>query len=141
MIDGLVFGLAEIAFALLAAAVVLGRAGHEARGLRIAAAFVALAHTFGVWAHRFGFDFGRATDGRWAGFLVFHGALVLIVTAALTRPPWPQRLLPVAFLAVGVGAVGAVFHYEVVAPLRLPTLVIAVLTPILTGLAPRWRPG
>lgn len=117
------FGLAVAAYGSLALDAGLG----ARRGVSIVTALLALAHVFLVWSRRFDWSLTAATARGWAGFLVFHCALALVVAAAAAPRPWAMRLVLAAFPVVTIGAVSAVFRYDFVAAWRWPVVVIAVL--------------
>jgi hypothetical protein len=76
-----------------------------------------------VWIYEYAGSFAQATRNGYAGFIIFHVALVLIVVSAL-RPSISPLIVP-AFLIVCVGAVGAVHRYEEVSIYRWLVILIA----------------
>ncbi len=151
MEDLIVFGLAFLAYMLLACNVVAQawqfRAGPAhawrrlIRGLAIAVGLLAGAHVALVWGLRFGWSPAAAVEKGWAGFVIFHTALTVIVAAALCRAPWSGRLTLLAFPIVTSGAVGAAFKYDYVAVYRWPLVGVLGLTLVfgLWGLVGRVR--
>jgi hypothetical protein len=126
MSDIVTFSLAVFAYALLAASVVSGIAGRRTRAPAIGAATAALAHVGCVWALRFEWSAAEAVEKGVAGAILFHLALLTLVSAALVRPPWALRLGSLAFVIVSAGALGAVFKYDYVAPFRWPVVAVFV---------------
>lgn len=136
--DRLTFGLALLAYAALGLEVL--RAPGRGRWLPAVVAALATAHVLCVWALRFEWSFERAFVGRIPGFVLFHAALGLILAAPFARAR-SGLLARVAFGIVSVGAVAATFRYEVVHALRVPTLAIAVGTPVTALVLRRRRAG
>jgi hypothetical protein len=108
----LTFFLAMLAYAGLAATVVWSAWGRVPRLLMTGTAALVATHVFLVWAFRYEWQFAWATRNGYLGFLVFHTAVLLILFSAFVQPGWAVPLLRLAFLAVTVGATGAVFRYE-----------------------------
>lgn len=127
-LDHLTFGLAFAGYLLLAADTLLRVAGREHRTLTVVLALVVAAHVACVWGLRFEWQVERAVDGRLAGFVLFHGALLLIAVAPLTRGRAALGLLAAAFAIVSIGAIGAAFKYDVVAALQIPLLIACAAT-------------
>jgi hypothetical protein len=92
-----------------------------------ATAIVVLVHVFMVWAFRYGWAFSQATRNGYAGFLLFHSALLCIIISVFAGTEIAGKLVIAAFLIVSAGAIGATFRYEVVAMYRIPVLIIAVI--------------
>ena len=125
--ETLTFLLAMIGFAALAGSAVSAARGSLPRSLSAATASVVLVHVVLVWTFRYEGDIAQATRNGYAGFLIFHVALALIVAAPLL-PPRPGRLATlVAFPIVCIGASGAVFRYDEVAIYRVPVILVAAL--------------
>jgi hypothetical protein len=75
-----------------------------------------------VWAYRYDGQLARATRNGYAGFVIFHTALLLVVASALARGRVATALVQGAFGIVTVGALGAVFRYEEVSAYRIPVI-------------------
>lgn len=129
------FSLALVGYALLGLDLALRMHGRRPRGLSAATALVVLVHVVMVWHFRFGWSFNEAFVDRTGGFVMFHGALLLILIAPFVEPPTTLRLVVLAFAVVSLGAITASFKYEVVHWLRLP--VIAVFVGSIAGAA--WK--
>ncbi len=121
----LTFLLAVAGYAGLAAAVVMAGAGRPPVRLWRATSVVIVLHVTLVWAVRYEWSLAEATRNGPAGFLIFHGALALIVVSHAVRPGVAGRLIAVAFAIVTLGALGAVFRYAEVAVYRIPVILIA----------------
>jgi len=121
------FLLAPIGYAGLAVAAVTAARGHVPRALWRAVAVVILSHVALVWAVRYGWRLSEATRDGYAGFVLFHGALLAIVASAFLRDGLARPLIIGAFAIVTVGALGAVFLEEVVAVYRIPVVLCAIL--------------
>jgi hypothetical protein len=136
--DALTFGLALLAYGLLAADAALRWRGRGTTALTLLAAATALAHVGCVWAFRFGWDARAAWGKSAAGFVIFHGALVLLLLAAA----WPARrrtLVLAAFAVVTAGALPAPFRYPELASLRVPVVAIGALAAGSMAVAARQR--
>jgi hypothetical protein len=120
--DELTFGLAVAGYALLAVNVMRWR-----RREVVAAAVVISTHVALVWAWRFEGSLQTAWDKGAAGFVLFHGALGLILAAAFVRERVSRWLVVAAFPIVSVGAIGTVFKYDDVQRYYWPVIVIATL--------------
>lgn len=125
MIDHLTFALAFLGFVMLAWQAATSATGRRLRQVEWATAAIVLAHVALVWAHRYEFSFAQATRKGYAGFLVFHAALGAIAFAPFVSQRAARWLTLFAFAAVCVGAIGAVFRYDVVRWYRVPVLVVA----------------
>ena len=90
-------------------------------------ALVIVVHVAMVWAFRFHGDFSLAVRNGYAGFAMFHAALLIILVSTFVREHIARRLVQVAFVIVTLGALGASFLYEVVAIYRIPVLLCAVV--------------
>jgi len=121
-VDWLTFGLAFVGYALLCADAAARAWRRGSRVLTLATAAVVAAHVALVWALRFEGSFEIAISKGWAGFLIFHGALALLLAAAVAPTPWSGRLVLAAFPVVTLGALGAALKYDDVAILRIPLL-------------------
>lgn len=126
MLEFITFLLAPIAYAGLAIAAVRAVQQRPSPLLQRAVAAVAVAHVALVWSVRYHGQLSEATRNGYPGFLIFHTALVAIVGAAVAAPWMARRLLVGAFAVVTLGALGAVFRYEVVAVYQIPVMLIAV---------------
>lgn len=124
MLEQLTFLLAPVGYAgLTVTAVAYGR-------LPLlfwrATVLVIMAHVSLVWHVRYDWQFAQAARNGYAGFMLFHLALLMIIASAFARDALRRRLVWIAFGVVTLGALGAVFKYEIVARYRLPVIVCAV---------------
>jgi hypothetical protein len=124
--DALTFGLAVAAYALLALDAALRWRRRRVASLTAAAAVTAVAHVLCVWAFRFGWDAGAAWRKSAAGFVIFHGALTLLLLAAAWRAR-RDALVLAAFAVVSAGALPAPFRYPELRGLRVPVAAIGAL--------------
>jgi hypothetical protein len=92
--------------------------------IRVTAAIV-LSHVLLVWSVHYDWSLTAATRNGYAGFVMFHAALAAIVGAMAAPEPLARRLIVAAFAIVSVGALGAVFRYDVVRIYRVPVIVCA----------------
>jgi hypothetical protein len=99
---------------------------------------VIVVHVILVWVVRYEGRFSDATRNGYVGFMLFHGALLAIVTSAFVNQRLARQLLITAFGVVTVGALGAVFRYDVVAIYRVPVIVCAIVGSF--GLLRAYRP-
>ncbi len=123
----LTFPLAILGFALLAGCAPLAIQGKCPLWLKLVTAVVIAVHVFFVWAFRYEWSFAQATRNGYFGFALFHTALGLIVTSPFLPPKLARMFLLLAFLAVCLGANGAVYRYDVVAAYRIPVHAITLL--------------
>ena len=86
---------------------------------------VIVVHVAMVWSLRYEWQFSQATRNGYAGFLMFHAALLMIVTSLFLAERHALWLVRLAFLVVSAGALGAVFLYDVVAIYRVPVILFA----------------
>jgi hypothetical protein len=115
-----------LGYAALAVAVLLSARGRWPMAAWGTAAPLVAAHVLLVWAYRYEWQLSRATRNGYAGFVVFHTALLLIVAAPLMRGK-AVALLRLAFVLVTVGALGAVFRYEEVSAYRVPVMLAGLV--------------
>lgn len=121
------FLLAMLGYAGLTATAVAGLYRAMPWAFWRATAAVIVVHVAMVWSVRYGWDFSLAVRNGWGGFLLFHGALAMILAATVAREPLARVLVRLSFLVVTAGALGAVALYEVVAIYRLPVALCAVV--------------
>ena len=120
------FLLAPIGYACLALITVLASQGRTLPALSVATVTVIVVHVLMVWHVRFGWKFSAATRDGFAGFLVFHAALLAIVASRFVPPATERVLLIGAFAVVTFGAIAATYEYDVVRNYRWPVIVIAL---------------
>jgi hypothetical protein len=123
-LTSLTFLLAVLGYALLTVTAILAARGRVPVVLWRVAAAIIVIHVALVWAVRYGWSLAQATRHGYTGFLIFHGALVLIVVSAFV-PRRTAALVYVAFAIVSLGALGAVSRYEEVA--QYAAVVIALM--------------
>jgi hypothetical protein len=126
MFEQVTFLLAMIGYAGLTATAVVSARGRVPAGLWRAVAAIIVAHVALVWAVRYEWQLAQAVRNGYGGFVVFHGALAIIVLSLATPDVVSRRLILAAFLIVSAGAVAAVFRYEVVAIYRVPVVLCAL---------------
>jgi hypothetical protein len=132
------FLLAVIGYAgLTITAILTARGRIPTRLWRITAAVI-VTHVALVWAVRYRWDPAVATRNGYAGFVLFHGALGLIV-ASVFLSARAKPLILLAFAVVTVGALGAVFRYVEVSGYR--PVVIGLATAGAIGLPYGWHSG
>ncbi len=126
MVEFLTFVLALAGFAGLTATMLLSRAGPVPRPLWLVTNAVVATHVLLVWMIRYEWQLAQATRNGYAGFVIFHTALAVMLTSTLLGDRSARRLILAAFAVVSVGALGAVFRYEVVAIYRVPVILLVV---------------
>ena len=126
VVERITFLLAVIGYAGLTVSGSWAVSGRVPIQLRRATAIIVVAHVLMVWAVRYQWSWAQATRNGYAGLMIFHSALILIVTSAFWRDRQGIRLMQVAFALVTLGAVAAVFQYDEVAEYRVPVIVLAV---------------
>jgi hypothetical protein len=127
------FLLAMLGYAGLTATTVAGLYRPLPRTFWRATALVIVVHVGMVWSVRYGFDPALAVRNGWGGFLLFHGALAMILASTVTAERMANVLVRLSFLVVSAGALGAVSLYEVVAIYRLPVALCAVVGGLALG--------
>ena len=124
-IESLTFWLALLGYLGLAYNAGLAITNHYNRQISILLALIIFTHIFLVWSHRYDWQFSQATRNRYAGFIIFHGALFSIICATFSPARIAKNMIIASFFIVSAGASGAVFRYEVVSPFRIPVLLTA----------------
>ena len=137
--EQLTFLLAVVGYAGLTASALLSARGRVPVRLWRATAAIIVVHVAMVWAVRYDWSWAQATRNGYAGVVIFHGALVLIVTSVFVGDRIRTRLILASFAIVSVGALGAVFLYEEVAVYRPVVIGLAAAGAI--GLAYNRRTG
>ena len=131
----LTFLLAVIGYAGLTLTAILAARGRvPAAFWRITAAII-VAHVVLVWTVRYEWSWPEAVRHGYAGLLIFHGALALVIGSVV----WPDRATPLihaTFAIVTLGAVGAVFMDADVAMYRQIVIALAVAGAV--GLLHAW---
>jgi hypothetical protein len=127
MLEFITFLLAPIGYAGLTLTAVKAASGTVPRALLRGVAAVILGHVALVWVVRYGGQLSEATRHGYVGFVLFHSALLAIIASVFVGQQLSRRLIVGAFGVVTVGALGAVFMYDVVAIYRIPVVVCALL--------------
>ena len=122
-IETITFLAAIIGYAGLTANMVLVAASRHRRVYMLPVALIVFAHVLLVWQYRYEWEIAQATRNGYAGFLIFHTALLGILYAPLARDRDARRLVAFSFLVAAMGASGAVLRYDEVAVYRLPVFV------------------
>jgi len=128
------FVLAMIGYAGLSGMMIwayFGRVPTIARALNLS---VVLLHVLMVWHGRYDWQFAQATRNGPIGFVVFHGALLLLAAAVVCADWLATMLVRVAFVIVTFGALGAVFRYDEVEIYRGPVIAAAAIGGAALGL-------
>jgi hypothetical protein len=100
-----------IGYGGLTAVVLLSARGMLSAPLLRTVAAVFLTHVIMVWAFRYEWQFALAVRNGYAGFIMFDGALPLILVSTISRERVARLLIHIAFVAVTIGALGATFLY------------------------------
>ncbi len=112
------FLLAVIGYVGLTTAVVFTLRGQPPMVLRRAVALVVVVHVLMVWVYRYDWQLDLAVRNGYAGFVIFHTALVLILISAFPKRHVAQKLVHISFVIVTMGATGASFRYDEVSMYR-----------------------
>ena len=83
-----------------------------------AIALIILTHVLMVWIYRYDWQLDLAVRNGYAGFVIFHTALVLILLSTFVNKYLSQKLLHIAFVVVTTGATGASLRYDEVSMYR-----------------------
>lgn len=126
MIERLTFLLAIAGYAGLTTTAALAALRSFPARFWHAVAIAIVAHVALVWAARYEWQFAAATRNGYFGFIIFHGALALIVASVFVAARTARTFVWLAFVIVSIGAIGAVFRYDVVAVYKIPVLALAV---------------
>lgn len=129
--ETLTFALAMAGFAALTVTATFAAYGQYVRWLAVLVALLVAVHVGLVWAFRYEWSLAEATRNGYAGFGIFHLALIAIVLSAASPRTVARRLSLAAYAIVCLGASGAVFRYEVVAIYRVPVLACVALGTVL----------
>ncbi len=122
-IETITFLAAITGYAGLTANMVLVAAGRHRPKHMTPVALIVFAHVLMVWHYRYEWAIDQATRNGYAGFVIFHAALLGILAAPLAGNRWARRLVAFSFLVAAMGASGAVMRYDEVAVYRLPVFV------------------
>ena len=125
-VEHLTFALAVAGYAGLTITAVRAVAARPYLLLWRLAAAAIVAHVVLVWSVRFEWRIALATRNGFAGLIVFHAALLLILTSLAAPAALARRAIVLAFLVVSGGALGAVFREPAVFAYRVPVIVLAV---------------
>lgn len=126
-LEFVIFLLAFLGFAGLAGNAVHASFGNYHRGFMSLTATVITVHVLMVWAFRYEWQFSQATRNGYAGFLLFHSALSMILLSTMVSAAHARPLIMTAFIVVIMGAVGAVFIYDEVLAYRYPVILISLI--------------
>ena len=122
-IETITFLAAIAGYAGLTANMALIAADRHRRQYMMPVALIVFAHVLMVWHFRYEWEITQATRNGYAGFVIFHAALLGILAAPLAGNRWARRLVACSFLVAAMGASGAVMRYDEVAVYRLPVFV------------------
>jgi len=136
--DHITFGLALCGFGLLATDAARRFAGLRSPALTRLTAIVVCAHVLCVWAFRFDWSAARMWHKSAFAFVLFHGALLLILGSVLAGERHRSRLVLLAFAIVVIGAVPAPFRYPELAMLQIPVVAVFAAA-VFCGLRARAR--
>ena len=127
MLEFITFLLAPIGYAGLTTTTVMAAHGRRPVALWRLTVLVIVVHVALVWHVRYEWRLSEATRNGYAGFVIFHAALIAIVASLAAESRIARRLVTAAFAAVTVGAIAATFKYDVVANYRIPVIAIALV--------------
>ena len=112
------FLLAVIGYVGLTSVLVLTLRGRHPIALLRVVALIVLAHVAMVWIYRYDWQFDLAVRNGYAGFVIFHTALALILISTFAKERLSQKFVHISFVIVTIGAIGASFRYDVVSMYR-----------------------
>lgn len=112
------FLLAIIGYVGLTTVVVLTLREKHPITLWRAIALIILVHVLMVWIYRYDWQFDLAVRNGYAGFVIFHTALALILISTFVNKYLSQKLLHISFVVVTIGATGASLRYDEVSMYR-----------------------
>jgi hypothetical protein len=123
-VSGLTFLLAIVGYAGLTITAISTARGRVPAVLWRMTVAIIVVHVALVWAVRFEWSWAQATRNGYLGFVIFHGALAMIVASLWLRDRAAAELIYLSFAIVSAGALGAVFRYDEVAPYRIIVIVL-----------------
>lgn len=121
------FFMAILGYVGLTFTVTLTARGKHWIGVWRIVAVIIFVHVLMVWMFRYGWQFDLAVRNGYAGFVIFHSALISILISTFCNRDLGQKLIHVSFVIVTMGALGASFRYDVVAMYRMVVIVCAVV--------------
>ena len=127
MAEFITFLLAPVGYAGLTITAVAAARSHVPLRFWRGVAIVIATHVALVWSVRYEGQLSEATRNGYVGFVLFHGALVAILISTVLHERLARPLILGAFVAVTIGALAAVFLYEIVANYRIPVVLCAML--------------
>ncbi len=83
-----------------------------------AIALIILTHVLMVWIYRYDWQFDLAVRNGYAGFVIYHTALILILLSTFTNKNLSQKFIHISFIVVTIGAIGASLRYDEVSMYR-----------------------
>ncbi len=83
-----------------------------------AVVLIILAHVLMVWMYRYDWQLDLAVRNGYAGFVIFHTALALILVSTFVNQYLSQKLVHISFVIVTIGATGASLRYDEVSMYR-----------------------
>ncbi len=89
-------------------------------------ALIVFTHVLMVWHFRYEWEIAQATRNGYAGFIIFHVALLGILAAPMVAHRHARWLVAFSFVVVAMGATGAVLRYDEVAVYRVPVFLCDV---------------
>jgi hypothetical protein len=127
MAEFITFLLAPIGYAGLTITAVVAARSHVPLLFWRGVATIIVAHVVLVWAVRYEGQVSEATRNGYIGFVLFHGTLAAIVASTVLHERLARPLILASFVTVTIGALAAVFSYEIVANYRIPVALCAIL--------------
>ena len=89
-------------------------------------ALIILVHVFMVWNYYYEWQLSLAVRNGYAGFIIFHSALLLILYSIVVKESTAKILIRISFIIVTLGALGASFRYDVVTIYMVPVIICAL---------------
>lgn len=120
LIEEITFFAAITGYVGLTANMVLVALNRHRRAWMWPVAIIVFAHVFMVWHYRYAWEIAQAVRNGYAGFVIFHAALLGILASPLAATRYTRMLVAFSFVVAALGASGAVLRYDEVAIYRLP---------------------
>jgi hypothetical protein len=137
MLERFTFFLAFAGYVGLTTTAVIAAHGRLPVRFWRAVTLIIVAHVTLVWMVRYDWHLSVAVRNGYVGFGLFHAALGMIVASVFTAERRARVLVHLAFAVVTLGAIGAVFRYDVVSRYRAPVIVVSITG--VAGLARAYR--
>jgi hypothetical protein len=88
---------------------------------------IILLHVLMVWNFRYEWQILLAVRNGYAGFLIFHSALIMILISTFLNQKFSLLIVRISFIVVSIGAIGVTFRYAAVEVYKIPVIILSVI--------------